>query len=116
MVFSVDNIGCYWLLLRWRKNVTSNLIVVVQFEYFEVFELLHSWSGLLVEANPLQFVPSLSSGRKAWQVVIRETPYLKKKTCLFEHCPNGPNKHVLWPHSYNGDVASMVILIAELSP
>ena len=38
--------------------------------YFEVFELLHNWGGLLVEANPLQFVHSLSSGRRAWQVGI----------------------------------------------
>ena len=76
MVFLVDDIGsigCYWLLLKWGKNV-NNLIVVVQFDFFEVFELLHGWGGLLVEANPLQFVPSLSSGRRVWQVVIRETP------------------------------------------
>ena len=40
-----------------------------QSHYFEVFELLHGWGGLLVEANPLQFVQSLTSGRRAWQVV-----------------------------------------------
>ena len=41
-----------------------------QSHYFEVFELLHGWGGLLVEANPLQFVQSLASGRRAWQVVM----------------------------------------------
>ena len=39
-------------------------------DHLEVFELLYGWGGLLVEANPLQFVHALSSGRKAWQVII----------------------------------------------
>ena len=38
--------------------------------YYKVFELLHGWVGLLVEANPLAFAPSFSTGRKTWQVVI----------------------------------------------
>ena len=34
-----------------------------------MFELLHGWVGLLVEANPLAFAPSFTTGRKTWQVV-----------------------------------------------
>ena len=41
-----------------------------QSDYFEAFELLHGWGGLLVEANPLHFSSLDSSGRRAWKVVL----------------------------------------------
>ena len=35
----------------------------------QAFELLHKWTGLLVEANPAIFPVGFLSGRKAWQVI-----------------------------------------------
>ena len=37
--------------------------------YSQAFELLHRWTGLLVEANPAIFPVGFLSGRKAWQVI-----------------------------------------------
>ena len=37
--------------------------------YKQAFELLHGWTGLLVEANPGIFPVGFLSGRKAWQVI-----------------------------------------------
>ena len=56
---------------------------------FQAFELLHGWTGLLVEANPAIFPLGLLSGRKAWQVIqifkfiIRDTStqILKAPVC-----------------------------------
>ena len=46
-------------------NVLLNLILI-----YQAFELLHGWTGLLVEANPAIFPVGFLSGRKAWHVCL----------------------------------------------